>query len=86
MQIDLSAVRETVRELAERLEELDGTEVDEAPTRAGARQRTEVSRNLQYLAHLGSKSSVDVMDAFYAFRQWDGDRPTGRRASDEPRD
>jgi len=73
LQIDLSAVRETVRELAERLEELDGTIVDEAPTRAGSRQRTEISRALQYMAHLGNKSSVDTMDVFYAFRQWDGD-------------
>ncbi|MFJ3779804.1 hypothetical protein ACIPX0_49900 [Streptomyces sp. NPDC090075] len=75
MQIDLSSVRKTVRELAERLEELDGTLVDEAPTRAGSRQRTEVSRSLQYLAHLGSRSSVEIMDAFYAFRHWDGERP-----------
>lgn len=78
MQIDLSAVRQTVRELAERLEELDGTVVDEAPTRAGSRQRTEVSRSLQYLAHLGDRTSVEVMDAFYAFRRWDGDRPAGK--------
>ncbi|MEU6379257.1 hypothetical protein [Streptomyces sp. NPDC046909] len=78
MQIDLSAVRQTVRELAERLEELDGTVVDEAPTRTGSRQRTEVSRSLQYLAHLGDRSSVEVMDVFYAFRRWDGDRPAGK--------
>ncbi|MEU6355688.1 hypothetical protein ABZ896_41290 [Streptomyces sp. NPDC047072] len=78
MQIDLSTARQTVRELAERLEQLDGTVVDDAPTRAGSRQRTEVSRTLQYLAHLGSRSSVEVMDAFYAFRHWDGDRPAGK--------
>ncbi|GAB2966255.1 hypothetical protein GCM10023080_030260 [Streptomyces pseudoechinosporeus] len=74
----MSAVRETVRELAERLDELDGTVVDEAPTRAGSRQRTEVSRSLQYLAHLGDKSSVEIMDVFYAFRRWDRDRPAGK--------
>lgn len=78
MQIDLSTVRQTVQELAERLEELDGTVVDEAPTRAGSRQRTEVSRTLQYLAHLSDRSSVEVMDVFYAFRRWDGDRPAGK--------
>ncbi|MFF4503016.1 hypothetical protein [Streptomyces sp. NPDC001401] len=78
MQIDLSAVRQTVQDLAERLEELDGTVVDEAPTRAGSRQRTEVSRSLQYLAHLCDKSSVEVMEVFYAFRRWDGDRPAGK--------
>ncbi|HEY8985529.1 MAG TPA: hypothetical protein VIU15_38910 [Streptomyces sp.] len=80
MQIDLSAARETVRQLAERLEELDGTDIDETPTRAGSRHRTEISRNLQYLAHLGTKTSVEVMDVFYAFRKWDAEGPTGRRA------
>lgn len=80
MQIDLSEVRETVRQLAERLEGLDGTEADETPTRAGNRQRTEISRNLQYLAHLGDKTSVQVMDTFYACKKWDAEGPTGGRA------
>ncbi|WP_075737675.1 hypothetical protein [Streptomyces acidiscabies] len=80
MQIDLSEVRETVRQLAERLEELDGTEADETLTRVGNRQRTEISRNLQYLAHLGDKTSVQVVGIFYAFRKWDAEGPTGRRA------
>ncbi|MGW7515340.1 hypothetical protein ACWGJ2_07060 [Streptomyces sp. NPDC054796] len=71
MKIDLSTARETVKRLADALEELDGTAVDEAPTRAGQRQRTEVSRTLQYLAHLGDRSSVEIMDAYYAFKRRD---------------
>ncbi|PWG13343.1 hypothetical protein DF268_11785 [Streptomyces sp. V2] len=52
---------------------------DETPTGVGNRQRTEISRNLQYLAHLGTKTSVQVMDTFYAFKKWDAEGPTGRR-------
>ena len=80
VEIDLSKARETVRELSELLEELDGTVVDEAPPRAGTRQRTEISRSLQYLSHLGTKTSVQVMDTFYAFRQRDTEGLTGRQA------
>ncbi|SEB60044.1 hypothetical protein [Streptomyces melanosporofaciens] len=76
MEIDLSAARETVRQLAERLEALDGRTVDPAPTREGSRQRTEVSRTLQHLAHLGDKASVEIMEVFYDFRGWD--RPGGK--------
>jgi hypothetical protein len=46
VQIDLSTARETVKDLAELLEVLDGTAVDEAPTREGARQRTGMSHSL----------------------------------------
>jgi hypothetical protein len=74
--IDLSAARATVRELAELLEELDGTTVDEAPTREGARQRTEASHLLQRCAHLGNRVSVEVVEVFQAFRGWD--RPAGK--------
>ncbi|AGP58349.1 MULTISPECIES: hypothetical protein [Streptomyces] len=76
MEIDLSVARETVRQLAERLEALDGRAVDQAPTREGSRQRTEISRTLQHLAHLGDKASVEIMEVFYDFRGWD--RPSGK--------
>lgn len=76
MEIDLTEARAAVSELAAALEELDGTVVDEAPTRAGQRQRTEVSRTLQRLAHLGNKTSVQVMDVYYAFK--DRDDPSGK--------
>ncbi|MFF4257927.1 hypothetical protein ACFY1L_42760 [Streptomyces sp. NPDC001663] len=71
MEIDLSKARATVRELSEALEALDGTVVDEAPTRAGRSQRTKVSRTLQRLAHLGDRASVEVMDAYYVFKDRD---------------
>ncbi|MFF9897751.1 hypothetical protein [Streptomyces longispororuber] len=81
MEIDLSKARETVRELAERLEALDGLEPDTAPTRAGQRERSEVSRSLQYMAHLGNRAAVEVMDVFCAYREWD--QPARRDESTE---
>lgn len=76
MEIDLTKARTTVKELSEALAELDGTVVDEAPTRAGRGQRTDVSRTLQRLAHLGNRAAVEVMDAYYVFK--DHDEPTGK--------
>ncbi|WP_282795229.1 hypothetical protein [Streptomyces sp. CC224B] len=81
MEIDLRKARQTVRELAERLEELDGVEPDAAPTRAGQRERSEVSRSLQYMAHLGNRVSVEIMDVFCAYREWD--KPGRRHESTE---
>ena len=74
MEIDLSAARATVQELADALAELDGEAIDETPTRAGQRQRTRVSRALQRLAHLGDKASVQIMDTFWDFREHDVSR------------
>ncbi|MFF1679467.1 hypothetical protein ACFVYG_25970 [Streptomyces sp. NPDC058256] len=71
MQIDLSAARKTVRELAELLEEIDGTVVDDAPSREGARQRTDLSHKLQRCTHLGNRASVEVTEVFQTFRGWD---------------
>ncbi|WP_030669870.1 hypothetical protein [Streptomyces sp. NRRL B-1347] len=71
MELDLSKARETVRELQERLEALDGAEPDAAPTRAGQRERSEVSRSLQYMAHLGNRAAVEIMDVFCTYREWD---------------
>ncbi|MCI3928807.1 hypothetical protein [Streptomyces sp. AN091965] len=71
MDIDLSKARETVRELLERLEALDGAEPDAAPTRFGQRERSEMSRSLQYMAHLGNRAAVEIMDVFCAYREWD---------------
>lgn len=71
MEIDLSAARATVQELADALAELDGEVIDETSTRAGQRQRVRVSRALQHLAHLGDKASVQIMDTFWDFREHD---------------
>ncbi|MDF2258357.1 hypothetical protein [Streptantibioticus ferralitis] len=72
MEIDLSQARQTVQQLLDALEELDGTEVDEAPTRAARRQQSQVTRTLLYLAHLGDRAKVEVMDAYHAFKMRDG--------------
>lgn len=71
MEIDLSAARATVQELADALAELHGEAIDEAPTRAAQRQRTRVSRELQRAAHLANKASVQIMDTFVDFRDHD---------------
>jgi len=74
VQLDLSKARATVQELAEVLAALDGEEVDDAPTRAGQRQRVRVSRTLQHLDHLARKASVEVMDVFWEFKPHDTTR------------
>jgi len=71
MRIDLGSAIETTEELLEHLRALDGTEPDEAPTRAAHRERTEISRTLLYLQHLGNRASVQVMDAYHAFKARD---------------
>ncbi|MFI0483530.1 hypothetical protein [Actinomadura sp. 9N215] len=57
MKIDLHDAMATVEDLLNGLRELDGTEIDEAPTRAGHRQRTTLTRTLLYLSHLGDRAS-----------------------------
>ncbi|MEU5437163.1 hypothetical protein AB0G73_27815 [Streptomyces sp. NPDC020719] len=69
MSIDLRKAAETARELLEAIEELDGVEPDETPTRAGRRHRAEITRKLLYLSHLGDRASVEIMDAYYAFKE-----------------
>jgi hypothetical protein len=75
VKIDLSAARETVKELAEEMAKLDGMLVDEAPTREARRQRTHVNRTLLRLSHLGDRASVEIMDAYYDFKS--RDEPAG---------
>jgi hypothetical protein len=77
VEIDLGKARATVQELADALAALDGEEVDEALTRAGQRQRVRVNQTLQRLDHLARKTSVEVMDVFWALKPHDtrrGDR------------
>ncbi|TDD23805.1 hypothetical protein E1287_38625 [Actinomadura sp. KC06] len=71
MKIDLHDAVATVEELLAGLRELDGTEIDEAPTRAAQRQRTNLTRSLLYLSHLGDRASVQVMDSYHAFKTRD---------------
>ena len=69
MTIDLHATIETVEELLAELRRLDGTEPDDAPTRQAHRHRVEISRKLQYLAHLADRARVQVMDEYFAFKE-----------------
>lgn len=69
MEIDLHAAIQTTEELLARLRELHGTQADDAPTRKSRRYRTEMTRTLLYLAHLGDRVSVEVMDTYFAFKQ-----------------
>lgn len=75
MRIDLTEAIETTQELLDELRELHGTETDETPTRAGQRQRTQLTRRLLFLAHLGDRARVQVMDVYHGFK--DRDNLTG---------
>ncbi|MFG1667619.1 hypothetical protein [Streptomyces sp. Y7] len=76
MNIDLAKARATVQELAAALEELDGTEVIEKPTREARRQNSNTSRTLLRLSHLANRASVEIMDEYHDFKQRD-DPPQG---------
>ena len=69
MKIELGDAVKTVEELLAELKRLDGVEVDESPTRAAQRQRVHLTRTLLYLSHLGDRASVQVMDAYHAFKR-----------------
>ncbi|MDI5969868.1 hypothetical protein POF50_011060 [Streptomyces sp. SL13] len=77
MHIDLSAARQTVAELAEELAKLDGREVDESPTRAGNRDRTQLTRAMLRASHLANRASVQTMDVYHDFkvRDWKDGAP-----------
>jgi hypothetical protein len=74
VRIDLSAARQTVAELAEELEKLDGLEVDESPTRAGRRDRSALTRSLLRTSHLGDRAAVQIMDVYHDFKLRDDER------------
>ncbi|MEV8022346.1 hypothetical protein AB0O76_39810 [Streptomyces sp. NPDC086554] len=91
MSIDLRKAAETARELLAALEELGGATPDETPTRAGRRERADVTRKLLYLSHLGNRASVEIMDTYHAFKlredragEWRA--ATGNERSGEPGD
>lgn len=80
MRVDLHKAVETVQELLRELEDLDGAEPGEGPARKARQQRAEITRRLLYLAHLGDRARVEVMDAYHAYKQQDmrsGGEPTG---------
>ncbi|MFJ6901547.1 hypothetical protein [Streptomyces hokutonensis] len=75
MKIDLTQARATVRELAEALEALDGTDVIERPSREARRLNSQTSRTLLRLAHLGDRASVEIMDVYHDFKLRDDPQP-----------
>jgi hypothetical protein len=68
VKIDLTQARATVKELAEELEALDGTEVLERPSRVSRRENSHTSRTLLRLAHLGDRVSVEIMGVYHDFK------------------
>ncbi len=72
-------------ELLTALRDLDGTEPDETPTRKGRQQCVQINRTLQYLAHLGDKARLQILDQYYAAREHDGHVSVRDEAADEPR-
>ncbi|WP_181786144.1 hypothetical protein [Streptomyces phytophilus] len=81
MKIDLDKVLETVSELRDGLEELNEAEPAEGPRRKAKQERAEITRTLLYLAHLGDRARVEIMDVYHGYRQQDM-RSGGERASE----
>ncbi|MDT0307229.1 hypothetical protein RM780_09665 [Streptomyces sp. DSM 44917] len=71
MRIDLDRAVQTAEELLAELRELNGAEPDDAPTRVARRQRGEITRQLLYLAHLGDRARVEIMDAYHDYKNQD---------------
>jgi hypothetical protein len=69
MRIDLQAAIRASEELLTELRQLDGAELDDAPGRAARHQRSQVTRRLLYLAHGCDRARVQVMDAYFAFKE-----------------
>jgi len=80
MTIDLQAAIRTSEELLTELRRLDGVELVEAQGRAARHQRGQHTRKLLYLAHVCDRARVQVMDAYFAFKE--ADQP-GEQEPDE---
>ena len=79
VRIDLDKAVDTVRELLDELEELNGTEPEEGPARKERQQRAEITRKALWLAHLSDRARVQIMDAYHDYKQQDmrsGGEPT----------
>ncbi|KAB8166445.1 hypothetical protein FH609_002565 [Streptomyces sp. 3MP-14] len=68
MRIDLDKAVETAEELLAELKKLNGAEPDDAPTRVARHQRSEITRQLLYLGHLGERVSVEIMGAYHEYK------------------
>jgi hypothetical protein len=73
MRIDLQPAITTAEELLAELRLLDGAELDDTRGRAAQRRRGQISRRLPRLAHECDRAQVQVMDAYFAFK--DADEP-----------
>ncbi len=75
MKIDLRAAIEETELLLAGLREIDGTDLaDEAFSRAARQDRGQVPTRLLYLAHRTEKVRVQVMDAYFSYRERDKGR------------
>jgi hypothetical protein len=68
MEIDLSAAIETTQHLLDQLRRIHGIKPDEAGTREAWRQKTKLSRDLLRLKHLSDRAGVEVMDAYWVYK------------------
>jgi hypothetical protein len=81
MRIDLQAAISTAEELLSELRKLDGTELDDTRGRAARRRRGQISRTLLRLSHECDRAQVQVMDAYFAYKE--ADDPAGEPDPDE---
>jgi hypothetical protein len=71
VRIDLDTAIQTVEQLLADLRTLNGTEPDAAKSREGRRQRVHANRELMRLAHVADRARVQVLDAYYDFKDQD---------------
>ncbi|MGP4112956.1 hypothetical protein ACTWP5_18850 [Streptomyces sp. 4N509B] len=71
MRINLDQAVEVAEHLLAELNKLNGSEPDDAPTRAARQQRAEITRTLLYLSHLGDRLSVEIMGAYHDYKRQD---------------
>ncbi|WP_059007855.1 hypothetical protein [Streptomyces specialis] len=69
MKIDLDQAVQTAEELLSALKELNGAEPDDARNWMARQQRAEITRQLLYLAHLGDRARVEIMDAYHGYKK-----------------
>lgn len=81
MRIDLQAAIKTSEDLLAELRQLDGFELDDAQGRVARRRRGQVNRALLRLAHECDRTRVQVMDAYFSFKE--ADSPAGEPEPDE---
>ena len=68
MRLQTDDVKSDLERLAQLLDELHGLEIDVDATGKNSRPKAEVSRNLQYAAHLCDKIKVGIAEEFWILK------------------